>query len=54
LGQPAKTDDSFTWRFSMLIIHGDDDRNVAFQQTTDLVEKLHAQNIRGRLVSIRG
>jgi dipeptidyl aminopeptidase/acylaminoacyl peptidase len=24
----------------MLFIHGDDDRNVPFQQTTDLVEKL--------------
>ena len=29
----------------MLFIHGDDDRNVAFQQTTDLVEKLRAQNV---------
>ncbi len=24
---------------------GDDDRNVPFQQTTDLVEKLRAQNV---------
>jgi dipeptidyl aminopeptidase/acylaminoacyl peptidase len=24
-------------------IHGDDDRNAPFQQTTDLVEKLRAQ-----------
>ena len=29
----------------MLLIHGDDDRNVPFQQTTDLVEKLRAQNV---------
>ena len=29
----------------MLIIHGDDDRNVPFQRTTDLVEKLRAQNV---------
>ena len=29
----------------MLFIHGDDDRNVPFQQTTDLVEKLRAQNV---------
>ncbi len=29
----------------MLIIHRDDDRNVPFQQTTDLVEKLRAQNV---------
>jgi dipeptidyl aminopeptidase/acylaminoacyl peptidase len=27
----------------MLLVHGDDDRNVPFQQTTDLVEKLRAQ-----------
>ena len=26
-------------------IHGDDDRNVPFQQTTDLIEKLRAQNV---------
>ena len=26
-------------------VHGDDDRNVPFQQTTDLVEKLRAQNV---------
>ena len=29
----------------MLFIHGDDDRNVPFQQTTDLVEKLRTQNV---------
>src|SRR5207249_12060285 len=34
-----------TWRSPVLFIHGDDDRNVAFQQTTDLVEKLRAQNV---------
>lgn len=34
-----------TWRSPVLFIHGDDDRNVPFQQTTDLVEKLKAQNI---------
>jgi dipeptidyl aminopeptidase/acylaminoacyl peptidase len=30
------------WRSPVLFVHGDDDRNVPFQQTTDLVEKLHA------------
>jgi len=30
---------------SVLLIHGDDDRNVPFQQITDLVEKLRAQNV---------
>ena len=29
----------------MLFVHGDDDRNVPFQQTTDLVEKLRAQKV---------
>jgi len=27
----------------VLFIHGDDDRNVPFQQTTDLVQKLRAK-----------
>jgi alpha-beta hydrolase superfamily lysophospholipase len=30
---------------SRSVCHGDDDRNVPFQQTTDLVEKLRAQNV---------
>jgi dipeptidyl aminopeptidase/acylaminoacyl peptidase len=29
----------------MLFVHGDDDRNVPIQQTTDLVEKLRSQNV---------
>jgi dipeptidyl aminopeptidase/acylaminoacyl peptidase len=29
----------------VLFVHGDDDRNVPFQQTTDLVEKLRAQKV---------
>jgi dipeptidyl aminopeptidase/acylaminoacyl peptidase len=33
------------WRSPVLLIHGDDDRNVPFQQTTDLVEKLRAKNV---------
>jgi dipeptidyl aminopeptidase/acylaminoacyl peptidase len=33
------------WRSRVLFVHGDDDRNVPFQQTTDLVEKLHAQGV---------
>ena len=33
------------WRSPVLFIHGYDDRNVPFQQTTDLVEKLRAQNV---------
>jgi dipeptidyl aminopeptidase/acylaminoacyl peptidase len=34
-----------TWRSPVLFIHGDDDRNVPFQQTTDLVEKLRSQKV---------
>jgi dipeptidyl aminopeptidase/acylaminoacyl peptidase len=33
------------WRSPVLFVHGDDDRNVPFQQTTDLVEKLRAQDV---------
>jgi dipeptidyl-peptidase-4 len=32
-----------TWRSPVLFIHGDDDRNVDFQQTTDLVQRLRAK-----------
>ncbi|MBN2266624.1 MAG: S9 family peptidase [Candidatus Aminicenantes bacterium] len=32
-----------TWTSPVLFIHGDDDRNVAFQQTTDLVQRLRAK-----------
>jgi dipeptidyl aminopeptidase/acylaminoacyl peptidase len=32
-----------TWTSPVLFIHGDDDRNVDFQQTTDLVQKLRAK-----------
>jgi len=31
-----------TWRSPVLLIHGDDDRNVQFQQTVDLVRRLQA------------
>jgi dipeptidyl aminopeptidase/acylaminoacyl peptidase len=41
----SKPDSIATWRCPVLVIHGDDDRNVPFQQTTDLVEKLRAQNV---------
>jgi dipeptidyl aminopeptidase/acylaminoacyl peptidase len=29
-----------TWRSPVLIVHGDDDRNVRFSQSTDLVRRL--------------
>ncbi len=34
-----------TWRSPVLLIHGDDDRNVAFQQTVDLAEALRARGV---------
>lgn len=34
-----------TWRSPVLLIHGDDDRNVPFQQTTDLVQRLTERNV---------
>jgi dipeptidyl aminopeptidase/acylaminoacyl peptidase len=35
-----------TWHSPVLFVHGDDDRNVPFQQTTDLVQKLRARHVR--------
>jgi dipeptidyl aminopeptidase/acylaminoacyl peptidase len=34
-----------TWRSPVLLIHGDDDRNVAFSQTVDLVQALRRQKV---------
>ena len=34
-----------SWRSPVLLIHGDDDRNVPFQQSVDLVEALRAQGV---------
>jgi dipeptidyl aminopeptidase/acylaminoacyl peptidase len=33
------------WRSPVLLIHGDDDRNVPFSQTTDLVQRLRRQGV---------
>jgi len=33
------------WRSPVLLIHGDDDRNVPFQQTSDLVQRLRQNNV---------
>jgi dipeptidyl aminopeptidase/acylaminoacyl peptidase len=33
------------WKSPALFMHGDDDRNVPFQQTTDLVQRLRQQNV---------
>jgi len=34
-----------TWKSPVLLIHGDDDRNVPFSQTVDLVQRLRAQDV---------
>jgi dipeptidyl aminopeptidase/acylaminoacyl peptidase len=34
-----------TWKSPVLFIHGDDDRNVPFSQTVDLVQRLRAQHV---------
>ena len=34
-----------TWRSPVLLIHGDDDRNVPFSETVDLVEALRRQGV---------
>ena len=34
-----------TWTSPVLLIHGDDDRNVRFNQTTDLVQRLEKQGV---------
>src|SRR4051812_43334357 len=34
-----------TWKSPVLIIHGDDDRNVAFGQSIDLISRLEKQHI---------
>jgi dipeptidyl aminopeptidase/acylaminoacyl peptidase len=33
------------WRSPVLLIHGDDDRNVPFSETVDLVERLRARGV---------
>jgi dipeptidyl aminopeptidase/acylaminoacyl peptidase len=34
-----------TWRSPVLLIQGDDDRNVPFEQTVDLVERLREHHV---------
>ena len=37
-----------TWKSPVLLVHGDDDRNVQFSQTTGLVQLLRAHNVLSR------
>ena len=34
-----------TWKSPVLLIHGDDDRNVPFEQTVDLVQRLRENHV---------
>lgn len=43
LSSPVSSIDS--WASPVLLIHGDDDRNVLFQQTTDLAQRLRARKV---------
>jgi dipeptidyl aminopeptidase/acylaminoacyl peptidase len=43
--QSSPLADVKNWRSPVLLIHGDDDRNVAFNQTVRLVEALRAQGV---------
>jgi len=38
------------WNSPVLLVHGDDDRNVAFQQTTGLVQMLRQRNVDFELI----
>jgi dipeptidyl aminopeptidase/acylaminoacyl peptidase len=38
------------WKSPVLLVHGDDDRNVAFQQTTGLVQLLRARDVPYELI----
>ena len=39
-----------TWKSPVLLVHGDDDRNVAFSQTTGLVQLLRAHGVHHELI----
>jgi dipeptidyl aminopeptidase/acylaminoacyl peptidase len=38
------------WKSPVLLVHGDDDRNVAFQQTTGLVQLLRQRDVYYELI----
>ena len=43
-----------TWRSPVLLIQGDDDRNVHFSETVDLARRLDAQGVRYEELVIPG
>ncbi len=43
--QSSPVSDLSKWKAPVLLVHGDDDRNVLFQQTTDLAETLREKGV---------
>ena len=43
--QASPVSSVLTWRSPALFIHADDDRNVRFSQTVDLLQRLRAQKV---------
>ncbi|MGL1489050.1 alpha/beta hydrolase family protein, partial [Vibrio parahaemolyticus] len=41
-----------TWKSPVLIIHGDDDRNVRINQSTDLIQRLNKLKIENETILI--
>jgi dipeptidyl aminopeptidase/acylaminoacyl peptidase len=41
----SPSSDLSKWTSPVLLVHGDDDRNVSFQETTDLAEKLREKKV---------
>jgi dipeptidyl aminopeptidase/acylaminoacyl peptidase len=48
--QSSPSVDVRQWSSPVLLVHGDDDRNVLFQQTTDLVQRLRRQGLEPELL----
>lgn len=45
-----KIADIENWRSPFVLIHGDDDRNVLFQETTDLARRLQERGVGVKLL----
>jgi dipeptidyl aminopeptidase/acylaminoacyl peptidase len=50
--QSSPVADLSKWTSPVLIVHGDDDRNVLYQQSTDLAERLRARNVSVELLAL--
>ncbi|MEQ8302755.1 MAG: alpha/beta fold hydrolase [Cyclobacteriaceae bacterium] len=50
--QSSPISDLSKWFAPVLLVHGDDDRNVLFQQTTDLAEKLRDKGLEPEILAL--